>query len=85
MEIYEEILVSISPRLMTDHRAGGIEKTEPNIQLLIFFELLSNQESMREVSLYFDVGMGTFHQKIGKVRRVVKECLGRVCTPSNTL
>lgn len=33
--MYEEILVCISPHLVTDHRAGGIEEIEPSKELLI--------------------------------------------------
>lgn len=84
MEKYEEILGCISPHLVTDHRAGGIEEIEPSKELLIFFSYWANQESMSEVSLYFDVGMAGVHKTIGKFNSVINECLGSVCTPLNT-
>lgn len=84
MEMYEEILVCISPHLVTDHRAGGIEEIEPSKELWIFFSYWANQESMSEVSLYFDVGMARVHKTIGKFNSVINECPGSVCTPLNT-
>lgn len=82
--MYEEILVCISPHLVTDHRACGIEEIEPSKELLIFFSYWANQESMGEVSLYFDVGMAGVHKTIVKFNSVINECLGSVCTPLNT-
>lgn len=63
--MFEQILPSIAD-MLTSKTPGGREETDPTKQLLIYLTYMANQESMREISLYFGVGLSTVHGIIKK-------------------
>ncbi|MEW8544657.1 MAG: hypothetical protein AB2693_14100, partial [Candidatus Thiodiazotropha sp.] len=77
--MFDQILPTLAEEL-TSKTPGGREETDPTKQLLIFLTYMANQESMREISLYFGVGLSTVHGIIRRVNKAIIDQYSEVKT-----
>ncbi|XP_056016608.1 uncharacterized protein LOC125677829 [Ostrea edulis] len=73
-EIYEIILNSVVDSITDDNAwPGGSEPIPPNKKLLVFLWYIANQETLREVSNTFAVGITTVHEIVITVSNAINE------------
>ncbi|XP_055999081.1 uncharacterized protein LOC130047721 [Ostrea edulis] len=73
-EIYEIILNSVVDSITDDNAwPGGSEPIPPNKKLLVFLWYMANQETLREVSNTFAVGITTVHEIVITVSNAINE------------
>nr|XP_034301475.1 uncharacterized protein LOC117681383 [Crassostrea gigas] len=57
---------------------GGTEQIEPSKQLLIFLAYMASQESLREISVQFGVGIKTVHDVVNTMSYAINTLLIRI-------
>ena len=67
----------LSP-ILFPKRGGGTDHLDPVKKRLIFLDYLSNQESMRQLSIQLGVSVSTIHGTIRRVNAPINENLANV-------
>lgn len=71
------ILREVQGYIVSKH-GGGTEQIEPSKQLLIFLAYMASQESLREISVQFGVGIKTVHDVVKSMSYAINTLLIRV-------
>lgn len=75
--VYDIILREVQGYIVSKH-GGGTEQIEPSKQLLIFLAYMAGQESLREISVQFGVGIKTVHDVVKSMSYAINTLLIRV-------
>ena len=75
---FEQVLQLIGPIITDNVVPGGKEAVNVDKQLLLFVWYMANQDSMREVSVLFDLSLDTVHAVIYRLLDVFQNHLSHV-------
>lgn len=75
--VYDIILREVQGSIVSKH-GGGTEQIEPSKQLLIFLAYMASQESLREISVQFGVGIKTVHDVVKSMSYAINTLLIRI-------